>query len=235
LINFWLDIVAPRQWEYPHPIVWHAVETGRVIAGLRQNAPTSEVGESCMTRIGVLLALWCAASAAAAQAQAERSSTEEIFILRSVHLSRIPPTAFCGPDRTGNESPLNEGEYEFRAVETDASSGAVISASGPTVGRLQGCFGATPDPHVLSFYAEATVHGISWIGRGECQKTQSDFPEAGFALYVCHLGIAGLPDPYVGGQLSTNTVISRLPFGIRSDPPGYTQPSIASVRLWKRL
>jgi hypothetical protein len=163
-----------------------------------------------------------------------RTSVEEIFILRSVHLSRVAPTGFCDSERTGNPAPLNEGEYEFRAVTADASSGLVTSASGPTVGRLTGCFGATPGSRVLSFYAEAVVHGISWIGRGECQKTRSDFPEAGFAVYVCHLDIAGLPEGYVGGQLSTNTVISRRPVGMQSDPAGYAQPSIATVRLWKR-
>lgn len=187
-----------------------------------------------MTRIGVLLALWCAASVAYAQDLDVQASVEEIFILRSVQLSRVAPTAFCDSERTGNPTPLNEGEYEFRAVTATASSGLVTSASGPTVGRLKGCFGATPDSSMLSFYAEAVVHGISWIGRGECQRTRSDFPEAGFALYVCHLDIAGLPDRYVGGQLSTNTVISRRPLGMQSDPPGYAQPSIATVRLWKR-
>lgn len=187
-----------------------------------------------MTKIGVLLALSCAASAAVAQDLDVQASAEEIFVLRSVHLSRVPPAAFCDSERTGNPTPLNEGEYEFRAVTTDDSSGLVTSASGPTVGRLKGCFGATQDPRVLSFYAEAIVHGIPWTGRGECQKTRSDFPEVGFALYVCHLDIAGLPDGYVGGQLSTNTVISRQPFGLQSDPPGYAQPSIATVRLWKR-
>jgi len=187
-----------------------------------------------MTRIGVLLALWCAASAVAAQDLGPRASTEEIFIIRSVHLSRVPPTAFCDSARTGNPTTLNEGEYEFRAVTTEASSGLVTSAGGPTVGRLKGCFGATPDPRVLSFYAEAVVHEIAWIGRGECQNTRNDFPEAGFALNACHLDIADLPDGYVGGQLSTNTVISRQPLGMQSDPPGYAQPSIATVRLWKR-
>jgi len=31
----------------------------------------------------------------------------------------------------------------------------------------------------------------------------------------------------------TNTVLSRIAVGEASDPAGYTQPSIVTVRLWK--
>jgi len=47
-------------------------------------------------------------------------------------------------------------------------------------------------------------------------------------------GLGQLPDPYLGGLLMANTINSRAPLGGVSDPPGYTQPSIATVRLWKR-
>jgi hypothetical protein len=50
----------------------------------------------------------------------------------------------------------------------------------------------------------------------------------------CFMELSGLPAPYVGGQLTTNTVGSRNALGDRTDPPGYTQPSIATIRLWKR-
>ena len=42
------------------------------------------------------------------------------------------------------------------------------------------------------------------------------------------------PVGYVGGQLTTNTVLSRSVVGLVSDPEGYTQPSIVTIRLWKR-
>ena len=39
---------------------------------------------------------------------------------------------------------------------------------------------------------------------------------------------------YIGGQLTTNTMRSRQLIGVITDPPGYTQNSIATIRLWKR-
>ena len=75
---------------------------------------------------------------------------------------------------------------------------------------------------------------MSLIGRGECRTTRSDFPETGFTLFACHLDLTGLPPGYVGGQLTTNTLQSRTMLGLDTDPPGYTQPSIATIRLWKK-
>ena len=39
---------------------------------------------------------------------------------------------------------------------------------------------------------------------------------------------------YIGGVLTTNTLNSKKLVGQESDPPGYVQPSIATVRLWKK-
>jgi hypothetical protein len=50
----------------------------------------------------------------------------------------------------------------------------------------------------------------------------------------CFLDLQGLPPNYIGGQLTSNTVLSRVAVGETSDPTGYTQPSIVTVRLWKR-
>jgi hypothetical protein len=41
-----------------------------------------------------------------------------------------------------------------------------------------------------------------------------------------------LTAPYVGGVLTTNAVTSQAAFGSEIDPPGYTQASIATIRLW---
>jgi hypothetical protein len=45
--------------------------------------------------------------------------------------------------------------------------------------------------------------------------------------------LRGLLAPYVGGVLTTNTITSKAGFGGETDPPGYTQASIATIRLWK--
>jgi len=37
----------------------------------------------------------------------------------------------------------------------------------------------------------------------------------------------------IGGLLTTNTITSSAAFGGDTDPPGYTQASIATLRLWK--
>jgi hypothetical protein len=60
-----------------------------------------------------------------------------------------------------------------------------------------------------------------------------DFPESGLVAVRCHLVLSGLPAPFVGGLLTTNTLTSRAAFGGASDPAGYTQASIATMRLWK--
>jgi hypothetical protein len=75
---------------------------------------------------------------------------------------------------------------------------------------------------------------VSVVGRGECRPTKPDFPEAGITLFACHLDLTGLPPEYVGGQLTTNTLQSRTLLWSDTDLPAYTQPSIATIRLWKR-
>ena len=58
-------------------------------------------------------------------------------------------------------------------------------------------------------------------------------PEPGLFPVRCQLILSGLPAPFVGGLLTTNTMTSGAPFGGETDPPGYTQASIATIRLWK--
>ena len=65
------------------------------------------------------------------------------------------------------------------------------------------------------------------------RASKIDFPEAGLFPVRCQLILSGLPAPYVGGLLTTNTMTSRAAFGGDTDPPGYTQASIATIRLWK--
>jgi hypothetical protein len=95
------------------------------------------------------------------------------------------------------------------------------------------CFGATVDPATLNFHAEGTLSSVPFVGKGECLTVRRDFPERGITVMRCFLDLQRLPPTYIGGQLTSNTVLSRVAVGERSDPAGYTQPSIVTVRLWK--
>ena len=170
----------------------------------------------------------------AAQTPRASAPVEDIVILRSLRLSRIAPTEFCAQSRTGFSQATTEDRYDFKPVVTDAASGNVTNANGARAGTLHACFGSTPDSQVSSFYAEGEVGGVSLVGRGQCRTTKRDFPESGITAMTCVLDLTGLPARYVGGQLTTNTIQSRQVLGAESDPPGYTQPSIATVRLWKK-
>ena len=180
------------------------------------------------------LALAMLSSPMAAQSPRPDAAVEDIVILRSLRLSRITPTDFCAPSRTGFSQATSEDRYDFKAVATDAASGKVTNASGARVGTLHACFSPTSDSLTASFYAEGEVGEVSLVGRGQCRTTKRDFPEAGISLFTCQLDLTGLPSAYVGGQLTTNTLGSRTLLGAETDPPGYTQPSIATIRLWKK-
>lgn len=71
-------------------------------------------------------------------------------------------------------------------------------------------------------------------GIGDCRQTKSDFPERGLTAYQCFLDLSDPLGQYVSGQLTTNTMNSLNNLGLESDPPGYVQASIATIRLWKR-
>jgi hypothetical protein len=73
---------------------------------------------------------------------------------------------------------------------------------------------------------------VTW--NGECTQSKSDFPEEGIGVMHCVLDLVNSDRAYEGGQLTTNTVTSRSVLGTVTDPPGYTQASIATIRLWKR-
>lgn len=160
-------------------------------------------------------------------------SVEDIHIVRSLRLSRAEPSTFCSPSKTTFSDILYEDRYTFAAVETRSRDGFVTNAR-KEVGSARGCFGQTPNPTALNFFIEGEISGISFTGRGQCAALRSDFPEPGLRVWHCFIDLSGLSDPYVGGFLTTNTVTSRTTDGAVSDPPGYVQPSIATIRLWKR-
>lgn len=184
-----------------------------------------------MKRVPGVVALLLATPLSMASAQA--TPPEEIAIVRSFRLTRQTPTAYCAEARTSYPRTIFEDTYDFKAVATAAPTGRVTSASGPVVGTLHACFGASPDSTSTTFYAEGTLYATPFVGHGSCLTTRRDFPEPGIRVLTCHLDLTGLPAGYVGGQLTTNSITSRQVLGGDSDPPGYTQPSIATVRLWR--
>jgi hypothetical protein len=183
--------------------------------------------------VWVLGALLGDRSQVRAQAQVEKPQVEEIYILRSVRESRIAtPTEFCAQAKTSFDSYI-EDQYTLRSTATRASDGRMVDTNAGTIGSLHGCFGRTSDPATLNFYAEGLLGRTAFKGIGEC-RLKSNFPEPGINLARCFLDLSGLPAAYVGGMLTTNSLNSRKLAGMETDPGGYTQVSIVTVRLWKK-
>jgi hypothetical protein len=160
-------------------------------------------------------------------------SVEEIYVVRSFRESRVEVTQFCAAERIGFSDATREDTYTFRSVAVSATCGLVTDADVAKVGTLHACVGPVTSANVYAFYADGVLNSVSFSGRGECVITEREHPESGLTVARCFLRLGQLPEPYVGGQLTTNTMSSRTVSG-PSDPPGYTQPSIATVRLWKR-
>lgn len=161
-------------------------------------------------------------------------SVEAIYVARSLRESRAAPTEFCSKSRTGFDGVTSEDHYTFRSISVRTSDGQVIDNNVQAIGRLHACFGSANDPKLQNFYAEGSLGNVAFTGRGECLANQVDYPEAGITGVRCFLHLSGLPQEYAGGELTTNSVRSRNALGGISDPPGYTQPSIATIRLWRR-
>lgn len=159
-------------------------------------------------------------------------SKEDIYVVRSFRIARVTPTGLCSQARFGML--LYEDHYFFKSLDVRTSDGLVTDTNVATVGNLEACFGETGDPQVSNFFAKGNLGSTSFVGRGQCVLVRQDFPEPGISPRRCHLNLEDLPRQYAGGQLTTNTIVSRQAIGPITDPPGYTQPSIATVRLWRR-
>lgn len=168
------------------------------------------------------------------QDQTGASDIEQIYVARAVREARITLTAFCGAEKIGVGRALFEDLFTFRSIQTRPQDARMVNSAGEVVGNMHVCFGATPDPATITFHAEGVLSGATFVGKGECVTVKRDFPEPGISTMRCFLDLGQLPDGYVGGHLTTNTVLSRRAVGELSDPAGYTQPSIVTVRLWKR-
>ena len=57
---------------------------------------------------------------------------------------------------------------------------------------------------------------MTFTGRGNCLSTRENYPEPGINGFRCYLDLTDLPPEYVGGQLTTNTIVRALnvPAGI---------------------
>lgn len=181
----------------------------------------------------IVVLMWGAMLCADTAEAQSPAAQEEIYILRSIREPHESMAGWCSPGRTGFEPLAKDAErfYAFWSLRTDG--GRVVETKEKRVAQLRGCFGATGEPPRQNFYAEVQLGGIVFRGRGECLALRIDFPAAGLFPVRCQLVLDGLPPPYAGGLLTTNTMTSRAAFGGDTDPPGYTQASIATIRLWK--
>jgi hypothetical protein len=185
-----------------------------------------------------VIAAWTTLSACAAAASGvppSDSGREAIYVLRSIREQRAPTREGCAASRAGFEPFPTDAErfFSFWSVQSRAEDGRVVDARRARVAALRGCFGPTADRARQNFYAEVELGAIAFRGRGECLALGIDVPEAGLFPVRCQLLLSDLPAPYVGGLLTTNTITSKAPFGGETDPSGYTQASIATIRLWK--
>ena len=163
------------------------------------------------------------------------AAVEEIYVLRSIREQHEPVANWCSSTRTGFEPFPTDAQrfFSFWSLRLRPEDGRVVQTKDTRSAELHACFGATSERARQNFYAEGKLGSISFRGNGECRAVQIDFPEAGLFPVHCHLIVSGLPAPYVGGLLTTNTITSKAAFGGDTDPPGYTQASIATIRLWK--
>jgi hypothetical protein len=184
---------------------------------------------------GILAGIAIDIAVAQPQPQAPNTSVEEIYIARSLRESRTTSSEYCAQPKTGIREPTLEDEYAFQSIALNTSNGQVSNANVSKVGSIHACFGRTSNPLLIDFFGEIVLGGMTFKGFGECLNAKLNFPEQGVVMTRCFLDIYDLPNGYVGGQLTTNTINSpRQLIGLETDPPGYTQSSIATIRLWKK-
>lgn len=164
---------------------------------------------------------------------AQAIQVEEIYIARSVRESRITATDYCAEAKTGFKSNV-EDQYTFRSTATRVADGRLIDVNVKSIGSGHACFGETANPAIRNFYMDLLLGVTLFTGKGECLTAKTDFPERGLTVVRCFLDLSDPNGHYVSGQLTTNTVNSITLLGIDSDPPGYAQPSIATIRVWKK-
>jgi len=164
------------------------------------------------------------------------AAREQIHLLRSIREQHSPVSGWCARSRTGFEPLAADAErfFSFWSVGSNPEDGRVVDAQRTRVAELRACLGPTDERARQNFYAEIQLGSFSFQGRGECLAVMADFPAPGLFPVACRLVLSGLPAPFVGGLLTTNTIASNAAFGGMTEPSGYTQASIATIRLWKQ-
>ncbi|MDH3423092.1 MAG: hypothetical protein OEN00_08865, partial [Gemmatimonadota bacterium] len=142
-------------------------------------------------------------------AQELPNSPEEIYVARSLRESREPPGPFCAPTRTGFGAATVEDRYSFWSVAVRPSDGRITDARVGQVGDLQACFGPLEGGGGSFFYAEGSLGGAQFTGRGDCRPSSDRSPRDGIGITRCYMDLGDLPDDYVSGRLTTNTINSR--------------------------
>jgi len=191
-----------------------------------------------MRRVSIFVLTAIAACSVSAQGAREAKASvaaqvEEIYVARSVPESAVQPTDFCAQERIGFGGVRAEGQFTFRSTSTQVSDGRMVNTNVKAIGSIHVCFGPIQNADIYNWYAEGVLGGTTFKGNGECRRRKADFPEPGLRALSCFLDLSGLPGAYVGGLLTTNSMTSPKP-GLETDPPGYTQTSIATIRLWRK-
>jgi hypothetical protein len=165
------------------------------------------------------------------------ASREDLYILRSLREERTPKSTWCTSERAGfapfNSEFLIDERFAMWSMEAQPRDGRITDAKANKVGEVRTCIGLTADPTLFNLYAEGQLASLSFTGRGDCRLLRPDYPEKGIAALRCYLDLRGLSLPYIGGLLTTNTLASKALLGGESDPPGYLQTSLATIRLWR--
>ncbi len=218
-------------------------ESGRVVEDLQDPdgayAQTTGVTETAdrlyIHSLSAPVLGWLPRTAEQAAAAHMDAGVEEIYLLRSVRENAPTMAGDCTRPRTGFDPLPGDAErvFSFWSVGTRASDGRLVDAHQARVASLRGCFGATTERTRQNFYADIELGTLAFHGLGECLALAINFPEPGLFPVRCQLTLSGLPPPYVGGLLTTNTMTSAAAFGGESQPLGYTQASIATLRLWR--
>jgi hypothetical protein len=170
---------------------------------------------------------------ASASAQSADDNVEEVYVARLVRVSRVVPSDYCAPTKTGF-APALEDRLVIKSITTRPEDGRVTGTNDKDIGEMHMCIGQAMDPTVLGTYSEGHIAGIPYVGVGDCRLVRGNQPEDGLLTHRCWLSLSGLPEPYVGGFLVTSSLYSRTPFGTDTSPPGYHQAAFIMVRLWKR-
>lgn len=161
---------------------------------------------------------------------------EEIYVLRSIRDRQEVQDGRCVTSTIGFDPyPVDaDRRFSFWSAISRPADGLIVDAANRRVAELRGCFGPTDDRTRQNFHAEIRMGSKVFRGRGECQALLVNFPEEALIPVRCQIVLSDLSAPYIGGLLVTNTLTSGAQYGGETSPSGYTQASIATIRLWKK-